>query len=302
MGCSNSSSSNVDNNDKNRNNNDNSFLPINDDQNSNKNENIDKKTFNPSVNIADENVQNINSDNKDNLKKENNKNLLEPINKYINDNSQNIEELNKTNSNNSNSDVEETKEEKQKQKNIKLKILLFNLEARNADIDEIKTKLSKIFEEIGQMYERQLNTNRIKNYLINKIFETLNKYLKIPEANIQDMSFLKDLITNLYHDNDNIKEYEEYLYAVLDNYINFNKSKSSDDEDKIVNYIVRFMKKKEMQDKKENLKNQYKDNNGIIKYDDFSKLIQKEEIYMENLANEYLLYKMKKAALNENSL
>ena len=57
-----------------------------------------------------------------------------------------------------------------------------------------------------------------------------------------------------------------------------------------------------MQDKKENLKKQYKDNNGIIKYDDFSKLIQKEEIYMENLANEYLLYKMKKDALNKNSL
>ena len=72
----------------------------------------------------------------------------------------------------------------------------------------------------------------------------------------------------------------------MDNYIDFNKLKEVD-EYKIVNYIIRFMKENITPDKMKNLIEKYKEN-SIIKYDDFSKFLFEEKIFMENIANEYL--------------
>ena len=180
---------------------------------------------------------------------------------------------------------------------MKLKILLINLEARNADIPDIKERLKIIFVEAFKLYQKENNMNESKNYLIQKIFEILNNYLKIEDNNI-NKTFLKNLIIELYDDID-LNEFEDYLNAILDNYIDFNKLKEVD-EYKIVNYIVRFMKENITPYKIKNLIEKYKEN-SIIKYDDFSKFLFEAKIFMENIANEYLLYNMKKEVLNNQN-
>ena len=63
---------------------------------------------------------------------------------------------------------------------------------------------------------------------------------------------------------------------------------------KIDDYIINKLQENEIiKNKKEELKNQYKNNNYIITYFDFTKIVKENKIIIDNLAIEYLIYKMK---------
>ena len=63
----------------------------------------------------------------------------------------------------------------------KLKILLINLEAKNANINDIKERLKIIFENSFEKFKKNQNLNEIKKEVIEKILILLRKYLEIPE-------------------------------------------------------------------------------------------------------------------------
>ena len=143
--------------------------------------------------------------------------------------------------------------------------------------------------------------NKIKNILIDKIFCDFNSFLDISEENNFDKKILKNIIIYLYEQMDDLNEFKNHLYDILDNYINFSEL-TKVDEDKIFNYIVSFMKAEKMGKKIQILIEKYENNNNIINFKDFSDIIMENKIFMQNLAIEYILYKMKKAVTDRNNI
>ena len=192
---------------------------------------------------------------------------------------------------------------------------MINLEAKNVNINDIKEKLKIIFENSFEKFKKNQNLNEIKKEVIEKVFNTFKEYLRIPEENHVDKIYLRNLIKYLYEQNDIIDEFQNYLDAILENYIDFSKL-GENKENIIFNYIVDFMqndmmkeKRKELlgesENKNENKKDNEKDNiykkiknKEIITYEEFTQIILEdndENKFMENKATEYLLYIMKKA-------
>ena len=133
----------------------------------------------------------------------------------------------------------------------KLKILLINLEAKNVNINDIKEKLKIFFENSFEKFKKNKNLNETKKEVIEKVFNTFKEYLGIPEENHVDKIYLSNLIKYLYDQNDTIDEFQNYLDAILENYIDFSKL-GENKENIIFNYIVDFMQVNMMQKKKKN--------------------------------------------------
>ena len=187
--------------------------------------------------------------------------------------------------------------------NKKLKIFLINLEANHVQSYDINCKIDKFFEDLC---DKDKDINIIKNKLIKGIYEIfincLNKDKK--ELNEDDKEYLFNLLKYLY---ENIatepEEFINYIKQILENNIDFhNLSKYK--EETIEKYIINFMKKP-MEQRKKKLKEEYGNNNSkkvIITYEKFTEIIledNKERIFMDNTATEYLLYKMKKSLIDD---
>ena len=187
---------------------------------------------------------------------------------------------------------------------VELKILLKNLEAKNANIEDIKNKINNLKE----IYIEKNNDNPdidYKDEIIKKVYEIFNIYLKFENEDDknnnrelslkqqEDIYNLKSLILYLYTIQ-KLDEFFDYLMVILINTYNYSQIEEND-EIKICNYIIDFMNQ-EMKDKIQKLNDKYKDN-SIIKFYDFSNIIMEnneKKIFMETEAIEYLLYKMKK--------
>ena len=142
----------------------------------------------------------------------------------------------------------------------KIKILLINLEAKNANIYEIKTKLKIIFEENYDKNKdnKKLNeNNEIKKDIIDRVFNTFKDNLEISE---EDKTHLKNLIIYLYEQNDTIDEFQNYLDAILENYIDFSKL-GKNKANIIFNYIVDFMQNDMMKEKRKKLNGENENKN-----------------------------------------
>ena len=119
----------------------------------------------------------------------------------------------------------------------------------------------------------------------------------------KDKITLKNLLFFLYDLKGTPNEFIEYLNQALDKDNIFDFSKYG--EDNIIeldNYIIEFLKKDKIKNKKHKLKNKYKDNH-IITYEEFINIILEDnenKVFMKNDATEYLLYKMKKSLINDN--
>ena len=196
-------------------------------------------------------------------------------------------------------------EEEINENNLKqnLKILLINLEAIKVDKDIIKDEINICFEDIFELYENEVDMNEIKAYTINKYSNIIIRALNLEEQNnSKDITFLKKLIEYLYEKEGSPDTLKDFLFAVLDNLNDF-KNFSTNNEIRIKNYIIDFMKRNMMKQKND-LKSIYK-SNTIIKYENFIDLVlnlNNERVFMENIATEYLLYKMKEATIKDNKI
>ena len=197
-------------------------------------------------------------------------------------------------------EIEEINENNLKQN---LKILLINLEAIKVDKEIIKEEINICFEDIFELYENKVDMNEIKAYTINKYLNIIIRALNLEEQNnFNDIKFLRKLIEYLYEKEGSPDTLKDFLFAVLDNLNDF-KNFSTNNEIRIKNYIIDFMKKNMMKQKND-LKNIYKINT-IIKYENFIDIVlnlNNERVFMENIATEYLLYKMKEATIKENKI
>jgi len=174
---------------------------------------------------------------------------------------------------------------------IKLHILIKNLEAKKIKLETIKGKVEEVFTRLSENKEKLTKREEI----IEKISNIFIEYLK--PLNSQNTETIKEIIELLYDKNttgdNNLDKVKNFLLDVLENIHDYYSLKE-EDEKKIDDYIINKLQENEkIKNKKEELKNQYKNNNYIIKYSDFTKIVKENNIIIDNLAIEYLIYKMK---------
>ena len=193
----------------------------------------------------------------------------------------------------------------------KLKIIIKNLEAKHIDMDEFKEEINTKFDNLYKDFEKKKEENNnnkdnnnkyldeVKNNLINEINKIFQNKLNLNEK--KDKDEIKNLLLYIYDQNENLNNFVEYINAVLENVFDYSLLKEND-EARIHNYIVDFMKKDIIKKKEKKLKEKYKDNNIFIKFENFVNVIMEdneERIFMENKAVEYILYKMKKSLIDK---
>ena len=117
------------------------------------------------------------------------------------------------------------------------------------------------------------------------------EYLK--PINDKNLNIIKQIINTIINQKQNMGDLKEYLLNIFENIYDFNKL--DEKQVKILeNHIIEKLKDNKMiNNKKNELKNKYENNNYIIKYNDFANIIKENNICMDNLVIEYLLYKMK---------
>ncbi len=169
---------------------------------------------------------------------------------------------------------------------INLHILKKNIEAKNLNINLFNEKIEKIFKELlekNEKIEKEDITERISNLFIDSL----------KPINSKNKTDIKNIMDTLYENHSNTNEFKEYLIDFLED-INDYKNLGEENEEKINNYLIKRLSSNEkIINRKEQLKNMYKKNKYIIKYEDFTKIVKDNNIKMENSAIEYLLYKMK---------
>lgn len=147
----------------------------------------------------------------------------------------------------------------------------------------------------------EYNKNLINSdEIIEKVYNIFNKYLQLTDQ--EDIKYLYQLLYYLYNDQEgDLNNFFEYMNDVIENITNYSLL-NTEDEEKINNYIYNFMENEIMSKRKEDIENEYL-NKYIIKFEDFEKIIMKDNeqrIFMDNEAVEYLLYKMKKSLIEQN--
>ena len=256
----------------------------------NENDNIIKNNMNNSFNQSLSNKKSIDDNSKDNNNNKNNNNIN---NNNINNNiniSENNRDMPKHNEN-----KEEEKELEDKKFKNRLKILLINLEANHVNIEEINQEINTTYDSnIG----KDVSYEKIFKQFIEKITKLFEKELKL--NNNEDKKYLSEIIESISNKYNNIKDFKEILLYVLENFINF-KTIKNDTKKIIEDYIIDFINFETIKDKINDLKKKY-ENNYIIKYDEYNEdIIFKNQIFMDNNANEYLLYLMKKSVIDKNN-
>ena len=177
-------------------------------------------------------------------------------------------------------------ERKEKQFKINLHILIKNLESRQIEREIIKTKINEEFEECKK---KDLQ----KDEVIEAASNIFINYLQ--PLNNQNKQIINNLMKECYErkaDN-NLENFKAFFLDVLENITDY-KNLKKEDENKIDEYIIKVLKYNENIIKnKDNLKEKHKDNKYIIKYEEFTNIVKDNKIIMEDLAMDYLLYKMK---------
>ena len=184
----------------------------------------------------------------------------------------------------------EEEERKEKQFKINLHILIKNLESKQIEREIIKTKINEEFEEFSK------NKNLQKDDVIETASNIFINYLQ--PLNNQNKQVINNLVKECYERNvspedNNLENLKTFFLDVLENITDY-KTLKKEDENKIDEYIIKVLKYNEKIIKnKDNLKEKNKDNNYIIKYEEFTNIVKDNQIIMEDLAMDYLLYKMK---------
>ena len=186
---------------------------------------------------------------------------------------------------------EETEDKKEYKLKLNLHILVKTLESKKIPPKEIKEKVNDLFKDLEKNKKEEIENEDI----IKKISNIFIEYLK--PINKENIQFINNLIGILYENNKssekNLDNLNNYLLDVLEN-INQYYTLTNEDEKKIDDYLIKVLRKNEkINDKKEELKNKYKNNNYYIKYKDFTTIVKDYKIFINDLEIDYLLYKMK---------
>ena len=267
--------------------------------------NIEKNNKNLKESYNDINIEKDNKNLKDSYndinddkicnKNNNSEDKNKALNNNINDRNDQSQIIDINGSNNEDRQKEEKKLSEEKKFKNNLKILLINLEAKHVNIEEIKEKINIVLQ---GLFNDDSSFDEKLNKLIEKTTEIFEQFLEL--SNNLDKENLKNIIKSVNKEDD-IESFKDYIFAILENYIDFANLKK-DIEIIIQNYIFDFMQSEMMKNKKDELIKKY-NNNYIIKYDMFNEDIvlknNKDKIFMDNNAVEYLLYLMKKSIIDK---
>ena len=199
-------------------------------------------------------------------------------------------------------DFEEYEKDEKMFKN-KLKIILINLEAKHSDIEEVKKTIEIFLSETFEKFSNnQISIDDLKKIAVDKIYNIFDEELKLEKE--KDKKFLENILKYIYDkQNNNLNDFIEYIKAILENYIDFNNM-SEEEKNNRVNYIINYMNKEDqlLINKKEMLKEIYT-KNSTITLEDFNDIVLGEnenKVFMDNKAIEFILYRMKREAINKN--
>lgn len=179
------------------------------------------------------------------------------------------------------------RKEEEKKLFINIHIIKKNLEAKNVNSQEIKNEMNKLFDILLKEKKEDFN----KDEMIEKVLNIFIDYLK--PINNQNIKNIKSVLISLYEKAKSLKDFSQDIAEFLDNICDYWKLKE-EDENKIVDYLIKKLgENKNIQNVKDEISNNFKKNNFIINYEDFNQIIKKNNINLDVLELEYLLYKMK---------
>ena len=179
------------------------------------------------------------------------------------------------------------RKEEEKKLFINIHIIKKNLEAKNVNSQEIKNEMNKLFDILLKEKKEDFN----KDEMIEKVLNIFIDYLK--PINNQNIKNIKSVLISLYEKAKSLKDFSQDIAEFLDNICDYWKLKE-EDENKIVDYLIKKLgENKNIQNVKDEINNNFKKNNFIINYEDFNQIIKKNNINLDVLELEYLLYKMK---------
>jgi hypothetical protein len=184
------------------------------------------------------------------------------------------------------SSIEREKKNEEKKLLIYIHILIKNLEAKKVNSEQFKQNMEKIFNDLSENDEYVSQED-----VTEKISELFIDNLK--PLNSKNTEKIKEIMNKLYDKYNDPNIFKEYLYDALENINDYNNL-GEENEKKIIDYIIKRLSTNEkIINKKDELKEAYKKKNYIINYDDFTNIVKQNDIVIETLAMEYLLYKMK---------
>lgn len=179
------------------------------------------------------------------------------------------------------------RKEEEKKLFINIHIIKKNLEAKNVNSQEIKNEMNKLFDILLNEKKEDFN----KDEMIEKVLNIFIDYLK--PINNQNIKNIKSVLISLYEKAKSLKDFSQDIAEFLDNICDYWKLKE-EDENKIVDYLIKKLgENKNIQNVKDEININFKKNNFIINYEDFNQIIKKNNINLDVLELEYLLYKMK---------
>ena len=176
----------------------------------------------------------------------------------------------------------EEEEKKIKEKQINLFLLLKNLEAVNKDIECLRESIHKVFE---SFVDSTKDFNDLKKSIISKVLKNINEYLGLDENDNDDT--IKKILIDSFEEKNNINDFQEYLDIILNSVNLFYKISNKNE---IIAYIVNYLNP--MTELLKELTVIY-DKIDFIDYEDFTKIVKENEIAMDEIAMEYLLFRMK---------
>ena len=164
--------------------------------------------------------------------------------------------------------------------NKKIYILSKNLEAKGIKPEKLIEKINNDLRKI------EFNKNEVIKIVSNILVENLKP------INKNNTEYINTTIKLIIDKFDKFETFSKFLTEKI-NSIDFSRI-NNENEKIIINYIVNNLYQNEkIKNKKEEIIKKYKKNNYIINFDDLIKIVNEYNIIMEDLAFEYLIYKMK---------
>ena len=193
------------------------------------------------------------------------------------------------------SSIEREKKNEEKKLLINIHILIKNLEAKKINSKQFKQNLEKIFNDLSDndgYVSREDITQKISDLFIDNL----------KPLNSKNKEKIKTIMNELYDKYNDPNLFKEFLNDALENINDYNNL-GEENEKKIIDYIIKRLSTNEkIMNKKDELKKEYKKKNYIINYDEFTNIVKQNDIVIETLAMEYLLYKMKSGLSLDSNL
>ena len=181
---------------------------------------------------------------------------------------------------------EEEEEQERKKKQINLYLLLKNFEAVKKDIEKLRENIHQIFDSYRINLNEGQDINKIKEGIIAKVLNAIIEYLELDKSN-GDEDIIKEILEDSYEEKGNINEFEDYLDVILNSVNDFYNITNKNE---IINFIFNYLSMKE--GILENLLSQYQ-KVDFIDYEEFSSITKENQIVMDEIAIEYLIFRMK---------